>query len=158
LLPGGWPSDPLAAQQTPTVRIAAKIDELATHYGIENPSPAELLFAVHSYYAIFMKFLAAEIASSFSPLGTSILRNCANSATASKLRREMQTLEQGGIWKQLNINNFLEGDLFSWYLAAWDSRVAKVVWEIVRTLDQYDPTTLSVEPSKYRKIKISCSA
>ncbi len=130
-----------------------KIRKLADHYGIpKSTRPAELLFAVHTYYAIFMKFLAAEIAASFSPLGISTLKRCVGAPTPPKLRHEMENLEQGGIWTQLGISNFLEGDLFSWYLSAWDQRVADVVWKIVHTLDEYDPTTLSVEPAESRDL------
>jgi hypothetical protein len=127
-----------------------RIRRLARHYDMpKNARPAELLFAVHSYYAIFMKFLAAEIAASFSPLGVSTIKKCVGAPTAAALRREMNHLELGGIWKQLRITNFLEGDLFSWYLAAWDERIAEVVKGIVTRLDEYDPSTLSVHGEKW---------
>ena len=129
-----------------------KIAQLGKHYEIDNPRPTELLFAVQSYYAVFMKFLAAEIASSFSPLGTSILKRCIAAPTGNALRAELQKLEQGGIWTQLGITNFLEGDLFSWYLDAWDEPLADVMRSLVGALDQYDPTTLSVEPAQSRDI------
>ena len=95
-----------------------KINKLADHYHISAAVPAALLFSVHTYYAIFIKFLAAEIVSSFSPLGASVLKKCVGSATNEVLRREMENLEEGGIWSDLGITNFLEGDLFSWYLPA----------------------------------------
>jgi len=129
-----------------------KINTLARHYGILQAKPAELLFSVHSYYAIFIKFLAAEIAASFSPLGVSIIKKCAGAPTSLKLKDEMEYIEQGGIWARLGIANFLEGDIFSWYLDAWDDQLAAMVWSIVRTLDQYDPTTLSVEPAESRDL------
>jgi len=129
-----------------------KINALADYYGIHHAQPAELLFSLHSYYAIFIKFLAAEIAASFSPLGVSIIKKCAAAATSAKLRQEMEYLEHGGIWSQLGITNFLEGDIFSWYLDAWDEQLGELVWNMVRTLDQYDPTTLSVEPSESRDL------
>lgn len=127
----------------------AKIRKLAEHYEVpDDPQPAELLFAVHSYYAVFIKFLAAEIVSSFNPLGTSTLKKCANAHSSDALKREMEALEQGGIWNQLGITNFLEGDLFSWYLDAWNEHIAEVIWDIVKRLDDYDPATLSVAPEE----------
>ncbi|OFX17726.1 MAG: hypothetical protein A2Z18_04965 [Armatimonadetes bacterium RBG_16_58_9] len=129
-----------------------KIKQLGSHYGLRNAKPAELLFSLHTYYAIFMKFLAAEIAGSFSPLGVSVVKRCVNAATSDKLRREMENLEQGGIWNDLGITNFLEGDLFSWYLSAWEDKMAKAVWNIVRKLDEFDPTTLSVDPTESRDL------
>jgi methylase of polypeptide subunit release factors len=129
-----------------------KINSLAEYYGIFHAKPAELLFSLHSYYAIFMKFLAAEIAASFSPLGVSIIKKCAAASTPTKLRNEMEYIEHGGIWSQLGITNFLEGDIFSWYLDAWNDQLAEMIWSIVHTLDQYDPTTLSVEPAESRDL------
>lgn len=129
-----------------------KINKLGEHYVVPDARPAELLFAVHSYYAIFMKFLAAEIVSSFSPLGVSVVKACVGAATSAKLKREMEELEQGGIWAQLKITNFLEGDLFRWYLDAWNKDIADVVREIATKLDTYDPTTLSVEPAESRDL------
>ena len=55
---------------------AEKIEQLGVHYEIKDVRPTELLFAVQSYYALFMKFLAAEIASSFHTMGGSILKKC----------------------------------------------------------------------------------
>ncbi len=129
-----------------------KISKLAAHYGLADASPAALLFAIHSYYALFIKLLAAEIASSFSPLGVSLLKKCVAAPTSAKLREELRGLEQGGIWAQLGITNFLEGDLFSWYLPAWNDDLAAVVKSMVTELDGYDPTTLSVDPAESRDL------
>jgi hypothetical protein len=129
-----------------------EINELSNHYGIKKPNPAALLFSVHSYYAIFMKFLAAEIASSFSPLAITALRRCLSAPTSAALSREMIRLEQGGIWNEVGITNFLEGDLFAWYLAEWDEEIAQVIRGIVLALGQYDATTLSVDPTDSRDL------
>jgi len=129
-----------------------KISKLAEHYGLTDAAPAALLFAIHTYYAIFIKLLAAEIASSFSPLGVSILKKCIAAPTSAKLRDELRGLEQGGIWAQLGITNFLEGDLFSWYLPAWDDSLASVIQAMVTELDGYDPGTLSAEPAESRDL------
>ena len=129
-----------------------KVQELADHYQVPHSYPAELLFAVHTYYAIFMKMLAAEIVSSFSPLGTSTLKKLVNARSPAKLRDELRSLEQGGIWSQLGIRNFLEGDIFSWYLDAWNEDCANAVRGITQALDQFDPTTLSVDPAESRDL------
>ena len=129
-----------------------KVKKLADHYQVPHPHPAELLFAVHTYYAIFMKMLAAEIVSSFSPLGTSTLKKLVEASTSTKLRDELRNLEQGGIWSQLGIRNFLEGDLFSWYLDAWNEDCANAVRGMTQSLDQFDPTTLSVDPAESRDL------
>ena len=129
-----------------------KISKLAAHYGIADATPAPLLFAIHTYYALFIKLLAAEIVSSFSPLGVSVLKKCIAAPTSAKLKDELGRLEQGGIWVELGITNFLEGDLFSWYLPAWNEALASTVRAMVAKLDDYDPNTLSVEPAESRDL------
>jgi len=131
---------------------SAKVKKLADHYNVPDPNPAELLFAVHTYYAIFMKMLAAEIVASFSPLGTSTLKKLVSAPSSAKLRDELRNLEQGGIWSQLGIRNFLEGDIFSWYIDAWNVGCADAVRAMTQCLDQFDPTTLSVDPAESRDL------
>jgi Eco57I restriction-modification methylase len=129
-----------------------KLRKLAHHYSLEDAKPAELLFAVHTFYAIFMKFLAAQIATSVNTIVTSVLKKCIAAPSSAKLKKEMYALEKGGIWAELGIKNFLEGDIFSWYLSSWNDDVAGVVRDIVRRLDEYDPRTLSVDPSDSRDL------
>lgn len=129
-----------------------RIRKLGQHYHLFEARPAALLFSIHTYYAILLKLLAAEIASTISPMGVSILKRFLAAPTAEKLRREMESLEQGGIWSQLKITNFLEGDLFAWYLPAWNESLAEAVKNLLSMLDQYDSTTLSVDPEESRDL------
>ncbi len=131
---------------------STKVAKLAEHYSVKDAKPAQLLFSLHTYYAIFIKLLAAEIASVFSPIGVSTIKKLVAAPTNEKLLIELRLLEQGGIWSQLGIKNFLEGDLFSWYLDTWDDTSAAAVRKMVNTLDRYDPTTLSVDPTESRDL------
>lgn len=123
-------------------RSSAKIKKFGDFYVIRTPEPAELLFAVHTYYALFMKLLASEIMTFFHNLPT-LLQRIARSNTTNKLRREMEQLESGDIFRHLKITNFLEGDLFAWYPAAWNDSIDKLIREMVAKLDDYNPGTLS---------------
>lgn len=129
-----------------------KIKKLAEYYMIRKAQPAALLFSLHTYYAIFIKLLATEIVTSFSPFGTSTLKKLVSAPTSEKLRSDLFALEQGGIWAHLGIRNFLEGDLFSWYIDAWDDRLADCIRDLAMTFDKYDPTTLSVDPADSRDL------
>jgi len=132
---------------------SSKVKQLGEFYGVKkDPNPAALLFSVHSYYALFMKFLAAEIATMFSTLSTSFLARLHQTGSSEKLREELRVLEDGGIYRQLGIKNFLEGDLFSWYLDAWDTNVEKIIRQMVACLDEYDPKTLSIDPVESRDL------
>ncbi len=132
---------------------SSKIKQLGEFYGVKkDPNPAALLFAVHSYYALFMKFLAAEIATMFNPLSASFLARLHQTGSTERLREELRELEDGGIYRHLGIKNFLEGDLFSWYLDAWNDDVEKIIRQMVAVLDEYDPKTLSIDPIESRDL------
>jgi hypothetical protein len=130
-----------------------KIKKLADSYGVPRKGlrPAELLFSVHSYYAIFMKLLASEIVAFFHRLPTP-LQKIMQAPTSAKLRREMEDLESGSIFRHLNITNFLEGDLFAWYTSVWSDPVEKLVRDMVARLDNYAPGTLSEDPAGSRDL------
>src|SRR5437773_617986 len=131
-----------------------KIKKLAEFYGVEhrkNFKAAELLFAVHSYYAIFMKLLASEIAGYFHRLPRP-LQAMMTATTSNGLRREVEKLEAGSIFPNLNITNFLEGDLFAWYSSIWSEQIEKLIRNMVGRLDNYNPGTLSEEPATSRDL------
>ena len=131
-----------------------KIKKLAEFYRIEHRRklrPAELLFAVHSYYAIFMKLLASEIAAYFHKLPTP-LQKMIQAGSSKALKREMEDLELGSIFRHLNITNFLEGDLFAWYTSVWSESIEQLVRGMVARLDDYNPGTLSEEPASSRDL------
>jgi hypothetical protein len=131
-----------------------KIKKLAEFYGVEHRrgiKPAELLFAVHTYYALFMKLLASEIVAFFHKLPTP-LQKMMQGTTSNKLKREMEDLEAGSIFRHLNITNFLEGDLFAWYTFVWDEPIEKLVRAMVGRLDEYNPGTLSEDPAGSRDL------
>jgi len=133
-------------------RPGEKMKKLARYYGTCDEDPAALLFSLHTYYAIFVKLLAAEIVSSFSPLGTSPTRRIFGAATSAAVRNELVELERGGIWAQLGVRNFMEGDLFSWYVDAWTDGAAQAIRGISHAFDQFDPTTLSIAPEDTRDL------
>ena len=122
-------------------------EELATFYGLpKTASTSHLLFAIQTYYAVFMKLLAAEIAGTFSPIPVSMVRQFSATSGDASLLREFEKMEGGGIWKQIGIHNFLEGDLFSWYLPAQNEGVCLALRSIVDRMDDYDAATLSADP------------
>jgi SAM-dependent methyltransferase len=130
-----------------------KIKKLATFYHVplRELKPAELLFAVHSYYAIFMKLLASEIVAFFRDIPTPLQR-MVQAPTSAKLKKEMKDLEAGSIFPNLNITNFLEGDLFTWYTSVWSDPVEELVRAMVGKLDEYYPGTLAEDPAGSRDL------
>jgi hypothetical protein len=130
-----------------------KIKKLATFYRVPTMGvkPAEMLFAVHTYYALFMKLLAGEIIGHFHDL-PSLIQKVRNAPSTAKLKEELVKLEEGGIFKHLGITNFLEGDLFAWYLPAWSEPIDDLVRKLASRLADYNPMTLKETPAEARDL------
>jgi hypothetical protein len=132
---------------------ADKLGELAELYGVDPDElqPAELMFALQTYYALLMKLLAAEILS-YHQGHTSPIQRLSNAASSASLRRQVEEVEAGGIFRHLNITNFLEGDLFSWYASEWAQGTDEVVRRMTIRLDEYNPGTLSEDVAGTRDL------
>jgi len=121
-----------------------------------------LFFAVHTYYALLMKFLAVELASLQGGALVSSFVAALPAMTEKQLRRELTNLENGGTFALLGINNFLEGDFFGWYLDAWDQTsevsetsevsLADGIRALARTLADFEPATSTLEPEHTRDL------
>jgi len=133
--------------------LSDKLKKLAESYEVKGkPQPAPLLFAVHTYYAILIKLLAAEVVSFFNPWMPRQVEKLQSAISPAKLKRELEELESGGIFHQMGITNFLEGDLFSWYLAVWSEPIQALVRKMISKLDEYNPGTFSEEPAQSRDL------
>ncbi len=114
-----------------------------------------LLFTLHTYFALIMKLIAAEVAALYvAPRIWSYLKALEDAYYRGheNLRDELRKLEEGGIFAKLGITNFLEADYFAWYLDEWDERVAKSIADIVRRLSDYDPSAAELEPERVKDL------
>ncbi|MCD6595449.1 N-6 DNA methylase [bacterium] len=126
---------------------SSAFNELAKIYHLHDGKPAELLFAVQTYYAIFMKLLAAEIINAFTG-DFSEVRKLEDAADYEILQEIFKNLENGGLWKQKGYTNFLEGNIFLWYTDVWSDELARTLREMIRKLSHYDPVSLSTNPKE----------
>jgi len=127
--------------------------ELARLYGAPLQSDLKaLLFAVHTYFALIMKLLAAELVSLQG--GYLLARPIADlpSLPPDELRRWLRDLEDGGLFARQGVHNFLEGDFFGWYLSAWTGELEAAIREMARTLSEYEPATGSLLPEATRDL------
>ncbi|WP_297501566.1 N-6 DNA methylase, partial [Thermococcus sp.] len=129
-----------------------KLRKLAKFYGFEEADPERLTFALHTYYTLLMKLIVSEIVSVLSGgLAGSILTRLKErymeSPESLKFTLEYE-LEEGGLFRQLGIRNFLEADYFAWYLEEWDEEMAKAVNRIIVTLMNYEPATVELTPER----------
>lgn len=112
-------------------------------------------FALDTYFGLLMKLLAYQVVG-FYTLKDIVglpLTEWENTDSPS-LKDKLGNLEEGGIFRSepLNIRNFLEGDLLSWYLNNWNPDIEQAIRAIVQRLNQYDPETMELVPDETRDI------
>ena len=113
----------------------------------------ELLFCIHTYFAFLMKLIAAELLTlRETAFGSSLAFELAH-VSDDELKRQLEDIENGGIYTRKGITNFLEGDFFRWYLDAFDSpELREVVREIARCLSEFEPATSTLDPASTRDL------
>jgi type I restriction-modification system DNA methylase subunit len=113
----------------------------------------ELLFSVHTYFAFLMKLIAAELLTlRETSFGSSLASQLAH-IPEDELKRQLEDIENGGIYARKGITNFLEGDFFRWYLDAFDSpELKEAIREIARALSEFEPATSTLDPVSTRDL------
>ncbi len=133
---------------------AVKEPKLFRHLYHVRPETAfqEVLFCVHTYFALLMKLICTELITlGQSPLGSSLCHELSHTSKGA-LRAQLAALEDGGIFAAIGITNFLEGDFFRWYLDAFSPRLEDAVREIARALSEFEPATTSIDPEAARDL------
>jgi methylase of polypeptide subunit release factors len=115
--------------------------------------PPHLFFAVHTYFALLIKFIAWLALSRFvSPFGGGPNLVSLSQLESEELRLKLTDMERGGIFRTLGIRNFLEADFFGWYLLTWTPEIEGAVRLLIERLADYDPGTLEVSPEQARDL------
>ncbi|HRS00999.1 MAG TPA: N-6 DNA methylase [Bacteroidota bacterium] len=113
----------------------------------------ELLFCIHTYFALLMKLITAEILTlrdtSFSASYTSELVHISDDA----LLKQLEDIENGGTYAKKGVVNFLEGDFFRWYIDTLESlELMEAIREIARELSQFEAGTSILVPDTTRDL------
>jgi len=127
---------------------------LAETYGLPSDSDFQtVLFCVHTYFALLMKLIAAELLSvNEGSLGSSFSSSLAH-ASKGELLGHLTDIEDGGIYSKRGISNFLEGDFFRWYLEAFKSpRLEDAIRSVTRVLSEFEPATTMIDPGVTRDL------
>ncbi len=113
----------------------------------------ELLFSVHTYFAFLMKLIAAELLTiGETPFSSSLASKLAH-ISDDELKRQLEDIENGGIYARKGITNFLEGDFFRWYLDTFESPELKdAIREVARVLSEFEPATSTLDPISTRDL------
>jgi len=135
-----------------------KLEGLIDYYGLKNHEIIDvekLTFALHTYYTILMKLLTSEVITLFADsLIGSYLKRLEEAYLKNKeeMLRELKEIEEGGIFASLGIKNFLEADYFAWYLDEWNEEIARLIYEIVKKLLDYEPATIELSPERVKDL------
>lgn len=131
-----------------------EINSFARKFGItaQTTKPFQFFFCLHTYYATFIKILAVQVVQYYAmpKLGTDLKQ--AATFESNELREYLRKIENGGIFKELGIGNFIEGDFFGWYLEIWNDEIYQAFKELISTLANYSLVTLDVDPDTTRDL------
>ncbi len=106
----------------------------------------QFLFAIHTYYAFLMKLIAVELLAMQRDSTIEAFVAELPALDNNRLRERLSHLESGYAFSARGIENFLEADLFSWYLDSWTGALAEAIRGMVRALAEFEPATPVLEP------------
>lgn len=112
----------------------------------------QVLFALHTYYVLLIKFIAIEYLSIYETRIDSSFSNDLVHSDKSKFQDMLKRLEDGGEYSRFGIANYLEGDFFRWYLDAMWIGLEESIRETARELTQYEPATPTINPDANRDL------
>ena len=98
------------------------------------------LFAIQTTYAIIVKVIAFKVISKIRFKKHLIDFNALSEAGSEALRYQMNSLEEGAIFRTLGIGNLLEGNFFAWYCSSnqWNNEIGELVQEVFKILTHYE--------------------
>ena len=127
---------------------------LAEVYGIKEETDFQaILFCVHTYFALLMKLIAAELLTLEETSFISSFSSKMVHVGEEELEVLLTDMEDGGIYAKRGITNFLEGDFFRWYIEALSSpRVGEAIRDMARSLSEFEPATPTIDPDATRDL------
>jgi hypothetical protein len=128
-------------------------NSLRTLYGVgADVSFQELLFSVHTFFALLIKLIAAELVQLHdNPMSSSFCDQLTH-AKDEDFVRLLEDIENGGIFAKRGIQNFLEGDFLRWYLDAFSPRLKDATREMTRVLANFEMATTAIDPGSSRDL------
>ncbi len=115
-----------------------------------NINSAELeykaLYALQTAYAIIVKLIACKIIDKLEYNDLTKNYFDLSTITSDEMQVFFEKMEDGYSYRSCNINNFLEGDFFSWYSdeEQWNDIFWKSIMGIVKCIDQYSAFSINI--------------
>ncbi len=130
-----------------------KIQNLKQHYDIgeDNVKIDYLIFSIHTYFSLIIKFLSIEVLTYLSNKKDDGL-NVLITDNQIKLKEQLEDMESGGLYKKLGVTNFLEGDFFGWYISLWDDEIYYELRDLIEEFRKYDYSSINLEPDSAKDL------
>lgn len=133
--------------QLPTLKAWAR------SLGIATRDASQILFAIHSHYALVVKLLTSELLTAVNPVSLgSLCERISNAGSVEQIYKHLGELEDGEYWRRYRISNFLEGDFFSWYTNERSRALADAIQAVAREFLQFEPATAIVRPESIKDL------
>lgn len=147
-------------QDSPKLDVEALARLYAVRAGARDKLQSfKLFFAIHTYYATFIKLLAVQIVNFYarSKIARIATQEPVTLAQAvgmdsDGLQNYLRNMEEGGIFRHLGIRNFLEGDFFVWYLEDLTPEIDQSLRSVMQQLANYSFVTLDTDPDGTRDL------
>ncbi len=112
--------------------------------GLKKTETPKAIFCLQTYFSLILTLLASDIVSyrtiaAFEGFLEHLL-NCSK----KELRQIFKDLPEGGIFENMGVKNFLEGDFFWWFTEEWTEDLEKHVINIIEMLNKYEPPSSPV--------------
>jgi N-6 DNA methylase len=128
------------------------LNNWANSLGIATKDASQILFAIHSYYALVVKLLTSELLTAVNPIDPRSLCQSMANCKVDRLYELLADLEDGDYWRKYRISNFLEGDFFSWYTNERSKALATAIQSVARELLKFEPATALVKPEAIKDL------
>ena len=133
-----------------------ELRKIALNYGfsreeVEKIDGVKLFYAIQTYYAFILKLIAAEVVARFYDSSANFYIQRLRRKDLD-LKQELANLESGFVYKWRGIKNFLEGELFGWYIEEWSKEISEAVRLVIEKLDEFDAETLAHDLSAARDV------
>jgi len=112
----------------------------------------KLLFSVHTYFALIMKLIAAELLTVKETSFRSSLSNDLAFSNDNDFIKLLNEIEDGGIYSKKGVTNFLEGDFFRWYLDTMSPRLNDGIRKMAEAFTRFEPSTPIIYPEPARDL------
>ncbi len=109
---------------------------------------SRLFFSLHTYYALVIKILTADIVGTIRSRSLSLFAQRLQASERDERLRVLRGLENNHLFEQFGISNFLEGDFFSWYLEHYTPQLDHGITALSEAAAQFEPSTPLLSPSK----------